>query len=298
MDISQDTSRSSGQDILLPDRKNKERKKRSLLIEVNSRDRNILSYPNPNLFRWNLQRPLKDIQTVQIVGGTFPTRIFNVNSGYNQFTFQEDGTNYNITLNPGRYTNSSYAIEIGSKINNALGLKNQYSVLISPTSDQLTITQDSGPKHSFALLFGTGNFVDLYQNNVLLQMNSPAKQMGFLSQDYSDNGTRSITSPYAVELNYLHNRVYLYINVETSQDLTTIERSVGKRDPYTIIYMDEDERAYKYFDKVTFEPTYLSSPAPVSRIRALDISIRDEFYRLVEMNGRDFTLLLEVVFLE
>lgn len=292
------TVKSSGQDLIIPREKTNKRKQRTVLLEVNSRDRNVLSYPNPNQFRWILQRPLKDIQTVQIVGGTFPTRIFNVNTGYNQFTFQEDGINYTVTINPGRYTNSSFAIEIGSKINSIIGLKNQYSVLISPTSDQLTITQDSGPKHPFALLFGTGNFVDLYQGNVLLQMNSPTKQMGFTTQDYSDNGTRSITSPYAVELNYLHNRVYLYINVENSQDLTTIERSVGKRDPYTIIYMDEDERAYKYFDKVTFEPTYISSPAPVARVRAFDISIRDEFYRLIQMNGRDFTLLLEVVTLE
>ena len=292
------TVKSSGQDLIIPRKKTSERKQRTVLIEVNSRDRNILSYPNPNLFRWILQRPLKDIQTIQIVGGTFPPRIFNVNSGYNQFTFQEDGSTYTVTINPGRYTLSSYAIEIGSRINNLPDLKCQYSVQFSPTNDQMTITQDNGPKTPFAFLFGTGDFVDLYQNNVLLQINSPAKQMGFLSQDYSDNGTRSITSPYAAELNYLHNRVYLYINVETSQDLTTIERSAGKRDPYTILYMNEDERPYKYFDKVTFEPCYISSPAPVARVRALDISIRDEFYRLIEMNGRDFTLLLEIVTLE
>jgi hypothetical protein len=292
------TVKSSGQELLIPRKKTNERKQRSILLEVNSRDRNVSSYPHPNAFRWNLQRPLKDIQTIQIVGGTFPTRIFNVNTGYNQFTFQEDRINYTVTINPGRYTLSSYSIEIGSKINNLPGLKNQYSVQISPTTDQLTISQDSGLNHPFALLFGSGDFVDLYQGNILLQINSPAKQMGFLSQDYSDNGTRCITSPYATELNYLHNRVYLYINVETSQDLTTIERSVGKRDPYTIIYMDEDERPYKYFDKVTFEPSYLSSPAPVARVRAFDVEIRDEFYRLVELNGRDFTLLLEVVYLE
>jgi len=95
---------------LIPQKKTNDRKHRSVLLEVNSRDRNILSYPNPNLFRWNLQRPLKDIQSIQIVGGTFPTRIFNVNTGYNQFTFQEDGINHTVTINPGRYTLSSYAM--------------------------------------------------------------------------------------------------------------------------------------------------------------------------------------------
>jgi hypothetical protein len=290
--------KSSYQDLIIPREKTNKRKQRSVLIEVNSRDRNMLSYPNPNQFRWRLQRPLKDILSIQIVGGTIPTRIFNINSGYNQFTFLENTLRSTVTLSPGRYDLNSLAIEIGSQINSIPGIKCAYSCGFSPSSDQLTITQDHGPATPFSLLFGSGDFIDLYQNNVLLMINSPAKLLGFQSQDYSDNGTRRITGPFGADIDFLNNRIYLYINVENSQDLTTIERSAGKRDPYTILYMDENEKPYKYFDKVTFEPCYLSSPAPVARISTLDLSLRDEFYRLINMNGHDFTLLLEVVTLE
>ena len=59
--------------------------------------------------------------------------------------------------------------------------------------------------------------------------------------------------------------------------------------------MDENEKSYKFFDKLTFVPLYLSVPAPVSRMTTLDICLRDEFNRVIDLNGRDFTLLLEMV---
>ena len=290
--------KSSGQDLLIPREKVNKRKQRSVLVEINSRDRNVVSYPNPNTFRWLLQRPLKDIQSIQIVGGSFPLRVFNIYTGFNSFTFFQGTDRFNITLTPGRYSLGDLAVEVAAQINTATGFKNTYSVSFSATSDQMTITQDNGPKTPFGFLFATGDYQDLYQNGVLLQINSAAKLLGFANQDYSDNGTRAITSPFGADVDVMINRLYLYINVDTSQDLTTIERSVGKRDPFSILYMDQNLHAYKYFDKVTFEPCYLSSPAPVARIRSFDVSVRDEFYRLVDMNGHDFTLLLEVVTLE
>jgi len=41
-----------------------------------------------------------------------------------------------------------------------------------------------------------------------------------------------------------------------------------------------------------------SSPAPIARIATLTISIRDEFYRLVDLGQHDFTLIFEIVVLD
>jgi hypothetical protein len=90
----------------------------------------------------------------------------------------------------------------------------------------------------------------------------------------------------------------LYLNHDNTQDINTIERSVGRQQPHAIVYFDELRNNYKFLNKETFEPLYLSYPAPISRISTLDISIQDEFNRVVDFNGRDFTLLLEVVYLE
>ena len=91
--------------------------------------------------------------------------------------------------------------------------------------------------------------------------------------------------------------MYLYINQENNQDIATIERSVGKKSPYSIIYMDQTS-PYKTFTQENFEPFFQASPAPIARLTTLTISLRDEFDRILNFNGRDFTLLIEFVYLE
>jgi hypothetical protein len=129
-------------------------------------------------------------------------------------------------------------------------------------------------------------------------INSPAKLFGFRFNDYSDSGTGSITGPNVVDLDFLYTRIYLYINNDNTQDLNTIERSVGRQQPHAIIYFDQVKNNYKFLNKETFEPLYSAFPAPIARVNNLDISMRDEFDRIVDFNGRDFTILLEVTYLD
>ena len=161
-----ENQRASGQNILLPSIA-KARIRRTVLLEVNSRDRNIRSYPTSTDFRWKLFRPLKDVLSIQIVGGTVPTRFFNIDSGWNKFTFKEASTRYTVTLTPGVYTNAQLVTEVQNKLN-AIAATNTYVVSQSPTTDQLTITATGGD--TFALLFSSGDFVDLYDNNNALIM--------------------------------------------------------------------------------------------------------------------------------
>ena len=293
----QNNIRSSGQDILLPPNA-KDRKRRQLLVEVNSRDRNVGIYPNPSQFRWRFQRPLKDVVSIQIVGGTVPTRMFNITNTWNTFTFREGTALFTISLNIGRYSLDLLATELASQLNRTSGITNNYSVGVSPTTDQIVVTRDSGLL-PFAFLFATGNFVDLIDStNVLLQMKTPRRILGFLFQDYTDGGTGKITSPLAMDLEFLLNRIYLFMNHDNSQDLGTIERSVGKGNPHSIIYMDASEYTYKTFNKDLFQPLFVSKPAPIARMTTLDIALRDEFDNLIQFGGRDFTLLLEIEYLE
>jgi hypothetical protein len=55
---------------------------------------------------------------------------------------------------------------------------------------------------------------------------------------------------------------------------------------------------YKTFTQENFEPVFTATPAPIARLTTLTISLRDEFDRILNFNGRDFTLLLEIVYLE
>ena len=295
-----ENQRASGQNILLPSIA-KARIRRTVLLEVNSRDRNIRSYPTATEFRWKLFRPLKDVLSIQIVGGTVPTRFFNIDSGWNKFTFLENTTQYTITLTPGCYTTAQMVTELAARFNDLSGTtSNKYTFSISSLTDRITMTRTTSDEN-FSLLFGSGDYVDLYDNNSLNMMNSPAKMLGFGAADYNNNPfsdlSGTIVSPFAADANFLTNRMYLYINQENNQDIATIERSVGKKSPYSIIYMDQTS-PYKTFTQENFEPVFTATPAPIARLTTLTISLRDEFDRILNFNGRDFTLLIEFVYLE
>lgn len=289
---------SSGQDVTIAYPKRKDRNQRTVLLEVNSRDRNVRQYPNPAQFRWRLYRPLKDIISLQISGGTIPSRLYNMDQGWNSFTFFEDGNRYNLTIEPGRYDYGSLATQIANQLNSVSGKKNSYSVQFSGSTGKMIVTRNHGTAN-FGFLFLTGDYVDLYdQNNTLQHVNSPARFWGFGRADIFDNGTGIIVSPNSADLDFLTNRIYVFINNENTQDLGTIERSVGRNQPHAIVYLDECCGNYKFLNKETFEPLFSSTPAPMARMATLEVSLRDEFDRLVDLNGRDFTLLLEVTFLD
>lgn len=288
---------SSGVDVTMPYQKRGGRKETTTLIEINSRDRNLLSYPSPSSFRWRFFRPMKDIVKVQIAGGTIPGCLYNINTGWNTFTFQEDGKQWDVVIPPGRYAYENLCTTLASQLNSLSSAANRYAVSINGTTGVLSIQRLSGVL-SFSLLLKTGNIVDYYdQNNTLQKINTPAKLLGFGRADYTDTAGL-ITAPNVVDLDFLQNRCYLYINHDNAQDLNTIERSVGRQQPHAIIYFDELRNNYKFLNKETYEPLYCSYPAPISRMSTLDISFEDEFNRLIDFNGRDWTLLLEIVTLE
>lgn len=288
---------SSGQHVTIAYPKRSERREVTLLLEINSRDRNIIQYPNPSEFRVRLYRPLKDIVKLQLAGGTVPGCLYNINTGWNQFTFQEGTTKSTLTIPPGRYTNDTLSSTLVSILNTVPGGTNSYAVIIDATTGVFQLQRVTGTA-AFSFLFATGDVIDFYdQNNTLQTINTPAKLFGFGRADVFNVGA-TITAPYVVDLEFILNRAYLYINHDNTQDLNTIERSVGRQQPHAIIYFDELRNNYKFLNKETYEPLYLSYPAPISRIATLEIALRDEFDRCIDLNGRDFTLLLEVVYLD
>ena len=294
-----ENQRASGQDILLPSI-SAGRKKRIDLIEINSRDRNQLSYPTSSQFRWRLMRPIKDIVSIQVVGGSIPTAFFSIDTGYNQFTFIEDGTTFTVTLTPGVYSSASdLATELQTRLNGISSIQNTYAVTVVSLTSQLKITgTKGGGVVGFSLLFATGAYLDSFENGVLQQIKSPRRLLGFQALDYTSSSGGIILSQNCVDQGFLTNRLYLYLNQENSQDLGTVDRGAGKKKAFSIVYFDSGDTVNKTFSKDTFEPTFVSSPAPISRLTTLDLSLRNEFDYLVNFNGRDFTLLLEIVHLE
>jgi len=283
---------------------------RTVRVELNSMDRNYSKYPYSTHFHWVFPFPVKEIREVRLIGGTIPVPFLNIDTHWNKFTFQEGSNNYTITIPVGFYTVSTLMIKLQDLLNSS-GATNTYTVTQSPTGGQLVFTGTGGA--NFAFLFATGNFTDLLDktSKSLLQIHSPARILGFGYADYrSSSGI--IAASRLPNLWYALERSYLYLNFDSSQDLRSVFRGSGRKEPSAIFYNDElniynypgglsttpPYPLTKYLNKETYDTVILPSPAPISRISFLEVSLRDGFYNLLNTQGREVSILLELVIVD
>jgi hypothetical protein len=290
----------SGQEILLP--ANRHRKQRTVTVAVNSRDRNHGSDYNPNDFRWTFRRPLKDVVSVELVNGCIPADLYNISSAWGSFTFGEQGsTPITVTLTPGVYTYTTMSEELAFKLNNIKTIitsyTNTYYVEYDINTQRIAVvTYDTTP---YTFYWYTSPLADAIDSNTgaLVSVNTPARLLGF---DWADitSVAGKVQAPYRLNLDYCIKNAYLYINAENSVELNRVELGAGRRDCFHIIFMDEAKAPYYTLTKDLHTPIYYSSPAPISRISTLRISLRDESYRLLDLGMRDFTLVFEFTVLD
>ena len=291
----------SGQLVLLPESTRKHRKEHKITIAVNSRDRDLSADYDSNSFRWRLRRPLKDVVSIELLNGCIPADLYNINTGWNKFTFGESVGVWIITLTPGQYTSAQLATELQTKLNALTGIINTYAVTYSDITKKLTIIASSTiigtGADDFSFYFLNGTYVDVLNATTgsIESINCPAHILGFERFDYTSlDGV--LVAPCRADPDYCIQRVYLHVNADNSLELNRVEVGAGRKDCFHIIYMDSKE-GYYYLNKDSIPPIYISYPAPISRISALTISVRDEFFRLVDLGRHNYTLLFEITYL-
>ena len=300
--------KSTAQQLILPNdvaRRFTQRHEKTTTILCNSRERNVVSYPNPNSFRWRLRRDIKDITSIRLIGGNLPANLYNINVGWNIFSLLEDSSVKTVILRPGIYDGTSLATELTSALNTYGSHTNTYTVHYSSTSHKLTISAVGGLTYSF--LFKTGSYVDVFDdfygavdtlgNDYLSAIKSPARLLGFVSNDYACDASGNLVAPNPVDTSWFLNKIFLHINTDTNKDLNRIEIAQGRHDPYTIIYLDTVLDGMKYLNKETDYPVLEFSPAQLSRLSLLEISLRDEFDNLLDIQNKEFTLIFELTHL-
>lgn len=291
----------SGQQVLIPDRARARKIERKTTIVVNSRDRNLLQYPNTNTFRYVFRRPLKDIVSVELVNGAIPGLLYNINLGWNKFTFFENGATFEIALTPGFYGPTELAAHLQDTLNAAPGLVNQYTITLDSITQKIRITRSVNTK-PYGFLFFSGIYKDdLDEVSVnIMSVNNPARFLGFGYSDYFCEADGSLEAPVAMDTEGFLTRVYLHLNTESGIELHRMEMSAGRRDCYHIFFLRPGAEPYVLLNKDTelALPIYQASPAPLARVSFLDISFRDEFYRPIDFQNREVNLIFDIVHLE
>jgi hypothetical protein len=284
--------------VLQPNRAPSTRAHQTILVEANSRDRNYNNQIGPNPLKFLLARPLKDVRSVELISGTVPARPFTLTKANNQFMFQEinAGLTYRhtFTIPPAYYTSTSLATALQTVLSDPV-LFDSYTVSVN--GEGFLEVTGTGIVTQFSFLFLSGTPQDTIDRSdgFLVQRNTPAYTLGFDINDYASTAN-TIRAPYTMDTAIT--RLYLYIDFESSQSLSAIERGSGRRPPFAIIYLDTETNGYKFLNKETITPASYSLPQPHSRLQSITIDFRDEFYRPIDFGGHEFTLLFQFTVLE
>ena len=295
---------SSGQHVLMKDQSAIEAALRRTTIVINSRDRNLIAYPNSAQFRFIFRRPLTNIKSVELISGSVPSFIYNINNGWNKFTFGEydsgagEEVRHTVVLTPGFYTNATLATEVQRAINALPGLFNTYTAAMNPSTGKLVVTRVTGVE-PFAFFFMTGDYRDAVDPNTItvISINTPGRLLGFGVDDYFDvDGV--LTGVTSMDVDNFGNRVYLHLNADNNQDLHRMEGCAGQHDAFHVFYVNRMGGDYLFLDKEKYTPIYESKPAPIARMSGIEVSFRDEFFRVVDFQGREVNLIMEITHLE
>jgi hypothetical protein len=231
------------------------------------------------------------------MNGCIPGFFFNINTGWNSFTFVEGSNAHTITLTPGLYTEPTLLTELQTQLNAIPGKRNTYTVSQDPNTRRMKITSNN--IISYKLLFYTGKVRDQIDLNMvsIVSMNTPSRLLGFGLQDYISDGSGTLKGILPMDINNFLNRVYLHLESD-GRNLSRMEVGAGKQDCFHIFYLIPGQQDYVFLNKETDHPIFESSPAPISRITTLEISLRDEFGRLLDVNRRDYNLVFEITHLQ
>jgi hypothetical protein len=242
------------------------------------------------------------VVSVELVNGCIPADLYNISKEWGSFTFGEEGSApTTVTLTPGVYTPTTISEELAFKLNNiktvVTSYTNTYYVEYDINTQRIAVvTYDTTP---YTFYWYTSPLADAIDSNTgaLVSVNTPARLLGF---DWADITSVSgkVQAPYRLNLDYCIKNAYLYINAENSVELNRVELGAGRRDCFHIIFMDDAKAPYYTLTKDLHTPIYYSSPAPISRISTLRISLRDESYRPIDLGMRDFTLVFEFTVLD
>jgi hypothetical protein len=252
------------------------------------------------------------VLSIELVNGSIPAYVYNIQPAWGSFTFYEalvpfvgPAVTATITLTPGFYTEAALITELQTRLNSTTALRNTYSVTQNPNTRKITVT--SNGVTSFKFLFYSGQYKDEYDLNTLavMSINCPARLLGFGYEDYSSGTDYSKGKPVPaatpntlvavlpMDLENFLNRVYLHIESD-GKNLDCMEQSAGRQDCFHIFFIAPGQYDYRLLDKETDRSIFTSSPAPLARMSNLEISIRDEFGRYMDLNFRELNLVFEI----
>lgn len=269
---------------------------------LDSRDRNTDSFPDPNDYYVDTYDVFRNVTSVGLMAAVIPNTVYNIYDGINQIHFEEtNGVELIGVIEPGNYDNTTITTAVKNALENTVGANSGYTVTIDTATDKMTIVSDLlGGGGVFNLNFaGDAVKKGIDGTNVSYQQGSVGPYIGFAPTDLS--GVNTYTGTGVVNLNTLPYMLLFIDNLEKYESTTEPHRafcqilrnSLGTEggsnttsgQPYTL-------HTHRSFINVKhFSP-------PLAKLDRLKIRLTDYYGNVLNFNGADHSLLLEISVIE
>lgn len=161
---------------------------RNTRIVVDSKDRNLTLFPEPNNYEIVFDDDINDVVSAKLINIQMPMSTYLINKYFNQIKIIIGTTVYNAVLTIGDYTAANLAIEIADKLN-GMSSPNTFDCIYNTLTDNFTILSNN----TFKIDFTT--------------VNPLCFLLGFKKQIYQAITTvpTNLTYPYMIKSEYRKN---------------------------------------------------------------------------------------------
>jgi hypothetical protein len=154
---------------------------RHLLID--SRERNVQTYPSSSRYRIDIQQEFKDVTSVELTLAQIPNTFYNVHLSNNIFYISENETSINpIQIPEGQYTNDSLIDTLNGKYGDLFfNLKSKYNFSRNPINLKLRIQSNRATNQEFVYNIK----YNVYDSCTPCKNKSIDRTIGFLNTIYT-----------------------------------------------------------------------------------------------------------------
>lgn len=239
---------------------------RNTRIVVDSKDRNLILFPEPNNYEIIFDDDINDVVSAKLINIQMPMNTYMINKYFNTLKIIIGTVSYNAILTIGDYTANNLAIEITTQLQ-SLSSPNTFSCVYNTLTDNFTIVSDNPYSLDFLI------------NNPLSYL------LGFKKQVYTSitSVPVNLTYPYMIKSDYrknfdFNNYIVMFIdNFELNKNQNNpLNKSFAIIGPnYDMLNISDEPDIIKYF------------APPINKIDKLRIKFFDRFNNPYDFQNAD-----------
>ena len=218
-------------------------------IVIDSKDRDVNLYPEPNSYEVRFDDDIEDVMNMQLVSIDCPLSSYMINKYFNTFTLIVNNESRDIVLEEGDYTEQELATHITDMLNVA--------------SSGFLVTYTS--KKDGFIFTGTAPFSISFKNQSI--KNSLHSMLGFKHETYISNSSNVITSPYRKNFNFNN---YIVMSIDQFDLLKSNSNNLHRT--FAVIV-----KSYYDMNMGDIPQLIKYCTPPIARLSRIKISFKDRY---------------------